>query len=289
MQLTSEQRVFFLGAGAMSEAIIKGLLTAHILPDQNILVNNRRHAARLEELHERYGVRVCQDRAAGIEQADVLLLAVKPFDLATALQTIAPYVSAEQLVISVVAGASTTTIEEYLGRDVPVIRAMPNTSSFVQVSATAICAGKHATAAHIALAHQLFDAIGISVLVEEQQMNAITGLSGTGPAYIYYVAEALLDAGQTCGLPAETCRELVIQTLLGSAKMLQETGKTPAELRRQVTSPNGTTMAGIGVLEQSNARALFVQAVQRATQRAAELGQEVPTPQHIGAGNVHED
>ncbi len=275
MKPIAEQRIFCVGAGAMSEAMIKGVLEARLLPAHQITICNRSKSARLDELHQRYGVEISQDKAAECAQADLLLLAMKPFDLVTALQDVVPYLTPEQLVISVAAGVSTQTIEECTGKAIPVIRAMPNTSSSVQASATALCAGRWATPEHVALAQQLFSAIGISVLVDEALMNAVTGLSGTGPAYFYYVAEALLAGGQACGLPAETCRTLLVQTLYGTARMLQETGKDPAELRRQVTSPNGTTMAGIAVLDQGDSKQAFQQAVQAATQRAEAMGLQV--------------
>jgi pyrroline-5-carboxylate reductase len=277
MGLTQEQQVFFLGAGSISEAIIKGMVGARLLPPEQITVCNRTHSARLEELQRSYGVSICQDKQADIARADILVLAVKPFDLVNALQEIAPLVSSHHLLLSVVAGASTHLIERCLQVSAPIIRVMPNTSSFVQTSATAICQGQWATSRHLEMAQDLFSAIGISVVVEEMLMDAVTGLSGTGPAYFYYVVEALLAAGQACGLPAEICRTLLIQTLHGAATMLRETGKDPGELRRQVTSPNGTTMAAIATLEEGNGSQLFLQAVQRATQRASEMGQHIET------------
>jgi pyrroline-5-carboxylate reductase len=158
---------------------------------------------------------------------------------------------------------------------VPVIRAMPNTSSSVQASATALCGGQWSTPKHLELAQSLFSAIGISVIVVENQLNAVTGLSGSGPAYFYYLVEALQEAAQQCGLPAETARTLLVQTIYGAARMLQESEQDPAELRRQVTSPNGTTMAGLKVLEQGGVYQLLIKTVQRATERAAEMGAQV--------------
>ncbi len=275
MGLTQEQRLFFLGAGSIGEAMLKGMVSAQLLPPQQITVCNRVHPVRLQALQAHYGVHICQDKRAEIDRADILLVAVKPFDLVAALQEIAPMVSPRQLIVSVVAGASTQVIEQCLGVAVPVIRAMPNTSSFVQASATALCRGRQATAEHVEIASDLFSAIGTSEVVDEADMDAITGLSGTGPAYFYYVVEALLEAGQACGLAGETCRALLVQTMYGAAKMLQETGTEPAELRRQVTSPNGTTMAAMAVLEQGAAQQLFLQAVQRATMRASEMGQQL--------------
>jgi pyrroline-5-carboxylate reductase len=275
MQQTERLRVFFLGAGSVSEALIKGLLTARLLPAEQITISNRKNSARLDTLQRRYGVRISQDKQADCAGADLVILAAKPFDLPAALQEIAGAISSQQLVISLAAGISTSTLEQQLGQQIAVIRSMPNTSSSVQASATALCAGKWATAEHLELAQQFFSAIGISVVVEEEQMNAVTGLSGSGPAYFYYVVEALLEAAQHCGLPAETARTLLVQTIYGAARMLQESGQEPAELRRQVTSPNGTTMAGLSVLEDGGAYQLLISTVQRATQRAAEMGAQV--------------
>lgn len=275
MQDTEQLQVFFLGAGAVSEAMIKGLLTARLLDAGQITISNRKNAARLETLHERYRVRISRDRSADCARADLVVLAVKPFDLPAALQDIMSGVSSRQLLISLAAGISTSVIEKQLGQPVPVIRSMPNTSSSVLASATALCAGTWARAEHMALAQHLFSAIGISVVVAEQQMNAVTGLSGSGPAYFYYVVEALLEAAQQCGLPAETARILLVQTIYGAARMLQESGQNPAELRRQVTSPNGTTMAGLSILEEGGVYQLLLQTVQRATGRAEEMGAQV--------------
>ncbi len=273
MKSLQNQHIFYLGAGAMSEAMIKGLINAGLVAPEHMTVSNRKRAERLHELHETYGVRVSQDKLREVAEADIVVLAAKPFDLVNALREIAPALTHHHLVISVAAGIATETLEECLEEQVPVIRAMPNASCFVQASATAICKGRWTTSAHVETAQQIFSAIGTSVMVEEALMDAVTGLSGSGPAYFYYVVEALLKGGQACGLPEETCRALLLQTIYGAAKMLLETGKEPQELRRQVTSPNGTTMAGVAILDQADVQQLFVQTVQRATARAAELGQ----------------
>lgn len=275
MQQIEQLKVFFLGAGAVCEALIKGLLNAGLLPAEQIAVSNRKNTARLETLRQRYGVSVAEDRLEGCRQADLVILAMKPFDLPAALQEVAPAISSRQLVISVAAGISTAMIERQLGLPVPVIRAMPNTSSSVQASATALCAGHWVAPEHLDAARSLFSAIGISVVVAEEQMNAVTGLSGSGPAYFYYLVEALQEAAQQCGLPAETARTLLVQTIYGAARMLQESEQEPAELRRQVTSPNGTTQAGLSVLERGGVYQLLIQTVQRATARAAEMGAQV--------------
>lgn len=275
MSLTQQHRLFFLGAGSISGAMIKGITSAHLLPAEQITISNRNNTQRLQELHSTYAVQISQDKMREIAEADIVILAMKPFDLVKALQDVAPTISPQHLVISLVAGVSTELIEHNLSPSVPVVRAMPNTSSFVQASSTALCQGRWATPTHLAIACDLFSAIGISVTIPESLMDAATGLSGSGPAYIYYVVEALLKGGQACGLSIETCRTLLLQTVYGAAKMLQETDQEPAALRRQVTSPNGTTMAAIAVLDQGNGQQLFQNAVIRATQRAAEMGQQI--------------
>lgn len=286
MSLTHQHRLFFLGAGSIGEAMIKGITSARLLPAERITISNRNNAQRLQELESRYAVQLSQDKLRDIAEADIVVLAMKPFDLVKALQEVAPAISQQQLVISLVAGGSTALIENNLPPGVPVVRAMPNTSSFVQASSTALCQGRWATATHLAMASDLFSAIGISVTIPESLMDAATGLSGSGPAYIYYVVEALLKGGQACGLPTETCRILLLQTVYGAAKMLQETNQEPAELRRQVTSPNGTTMAAIAVLDQGNGQQLFQDAVIRATQRAEEMFQSLTG---LGSGRNDKD
>ena len=282
------RKLFFLGAGAVAEALIKGLLNAGLLSAEQITISNRKNAARLEALQQLYGVQVSLDKQEDCRQADLVILAMKPFDLPSALTEIAPSITAQQVIISLAAGVSTAIIERQLGLPVAVLRAMPNTSSSVQASATALCGGHWASSEHLELARNLFSAIGISVIVEEQQMNAVTGLSGSGPAYFYYLVEALQEAAQQCGLAPETARTLLIQTIYGAARMLQESHQEPAELRRQVTSPNGTTMAGLAVLEQGGVYELLIQTVQRATARAAEMGDQVEAfaEQRLNAQNV---
>jgi pyrroline-5-carboxylate reductase len=272
--MSIEKRLFFLGAGSIAEAMIKGLLTAHLLEAQNITASCHQRVEHLQELSATYGVRMSREKEAAIAEADIILLAVKPYNIVAALEEVAHAISARHVVISLVAGVTTEVIESYLPAEVPVLRAMPNTSSFVQQSATALSRGRWATGAHLELGQLLFSAIGTSVIVDESLLNAVTGLSGSGPAYFYYIVEALLQAGVECGLSEETSRALLLQTLTGAAQMLKETGKSPVELRRQVTSPNGTTMAGIAVLEQGNVRQMLIQAAKRATQRAEEMGRE---------------
>lgn len=275
MQAMNTYRIFFLGAGAVCEALLKGMLSAGLVRAEQVTISNRKHGERLEELRQRYGVQVTSNKVESCREADLVVLAMKPFDLPAALQEVGDALSSRQVVISLAAGISTAMIERQSGLPVPVIRAMPNTSSSVQASATALCGGRWATAEHLELAQRLFSAIGVSVVVEEEQMNAVTGLSGSGPAYVYYLVEALQEAAQQCGLPAETARTLLVQTIYGAARMLQESELSPADLRRQVTSPNGTTMAGLSVLEEGGVYQLLIQTVRRASERAAEMGVQV--------------
>jgi pyrroline-5-carboxylate reductase len=270
--MLADKRIFFLGAGAISEAMIKGLLETEAVAPHQITICNRQNAERLATLEARYRVVVSADKAADLAAADVVLLTVKPFDVGAALAQVGGAIGPHQLVVSVAAGVMTGVIERKLADGVPVIRAMPNTSSFVQASATALCRGRWADDAHLALARRLFAAIGTVTTVDESALDAVTGLAATGPAYIYYVVEALLEGGLAAGLDERTARDLLLQTVYGAAKMLHTTGQAPAELRRQVTSPNGTTMAGIGVLDEQGVKEAFRRAVLRATERAGEMG-----------------
>jgi pyrroline-5-carboxylate reductase len=269
-----KKQIFFAGAGSMSEAMIKGIVAAQVVPGKQIVVSNRKNEAKLLELSERYGVQVSRDKRADIERADIVILAMKPFDVMAALLEIGAALTKKKLVISVVAGVMTSTIEGRVEAEVPVIRAMPNTSSYVQASATAISRGRWAAEEQMEQARRLFEAVGSVEVVEERLLDAVTGLSATGPAYFYYMLESLMKAGQREGLPEETCRELLVQTMYGAAKMVRETGKTPGELRRQVTSPNGTTMAAMNVLEKGGFQELVERAVEHATRRAGEMGRE---------------
>ena len=270
-----KKQIFFAGAGSMSEAMIKGIVAAHVIPGKQIVVSNRKNGARLLELSEQYGVQVSRDKRADIERADIVILAMKPFDIMYALREISEALTKKKLVISVAAGVGVSTIEGQIEGEVPVIRAMPNTSSYVQASATAISGGRWVTEKHMEQARRLFEAIGTVEVVHERLLDAVTGLSGTGPAYFYYMIESLMKAGQAQGLPEETCRELLVQTMYGAAKMVRETGKTPGELRRQVSSPNGTTMAAMNVLEKGGFQELIEKAVEQATKRSREMGREV--------------
>lgn len=267
-----EERLFFVGAGAISSAMIAGLVGTGVVAPGRITAAGRHAHSRVADLVAAHGINPSVDKLAGIAAADVVVIAVKPLDVPAALAELGGALTSRHLLISVAAGVPTVTIEAALPARVPVVRAMPNTSALVHQSATAIAPGRWASPAHVALARRLFHAVGTVTEVPEAWLDAVTGLAGSGPAYIYYVAEALFAAGLAEGLDAGTTRALVLQTLVGAATMLATTGEHPTKLRQQVTSPAGTTMAGIAVLDAAGVRDSIVAAVSAATRRARELG-----------------
>jgi pyrroline-5-carboxylate reductase len=234
------------------------------------VVANRSNDERLARIASTWPVRTTRDKALVLADSDVIILAVKPGDMPVVLDEIAPYAAPRHFVISVAAGVSLEMIERRLA-GVPVIRAMPNTSTVVRASATALAAGGRAGADHLEIARRLFEAVGWVGVVPESLLDVVTAVSGSGPAYVYMLAEALANSGERAGLPRELAQVLVAQTILGAGKMLIETGDGPEILRHRVTSPGGTTMAGLEALEQGGLRAAVDAAVARAAHRAREL------------------
>ncbi len=265
--------IAFLGAGNMAEALVKGLLRAGVADPQEILCADRR-AERGPELTQRYGVRFGQNNVAAVREAGIVLLSVKPQAMNKLLDEIAPALDASKLVISIAAGVPIAAIERKVGHGVRIVRTMPNTPALVGAGATALAAGEHATEADLAQARALFDAVGKTVVVDEPLLDAVTGLSGSGPAYIFLVIEALSDAGVKVGLARQQAQDLAAQTVLGSAKLLIETGEHPGRLKDQVTSPGGTAIAGLHTLEAGGLRTTLMNAVETATRRAHELGKK---------------
>jgi pyrroline-5-carboxylate reductase len=260
--------VAVLGAGVMGETVVSGLLRAG-RPAADLLVTARR-SARGVELRERYGVEVATNTEAAAK-ADTLMLVVKPQDMPDLLDEIAPAVHAGQLVISLAAGITTETIESRLPQGVAVVRVMPNTPALVDEGMAAISRGTHCDERHLAEAEELMGATGRVIRVPEKQQDAVTAISGTGPAYLFFVVEAMIEAGVHLGLPRSTATELVIQTMVGSAKLLRETGEHPTVLRERVTSPGGTTAAAIRELEDHKVRAAFMVALESARDRSRAL------------------
>jgi len=266
--------VAILGAGVMGETVVSGLLRAGRAPAE--LLMSERRPARADELRERYGVDVVSNTEAAAK-ADTLILVVKPQDMADLLDEIAPIVRPGQLVISLAAGITTALIEARLPAGVPVVRVMPNTPALVDEGMAAISRGSHCDEAHLVEAETLLRATGKVLRVPEKQQDAVTAISGSGPAYLFFVVEAMIEAGVHLGLPRSTATELVVQTMVGSAKMLRETGEHPTVLRERVTSPGGTTAAAIRELEDHKVRAAFMTALESARNRSRALanGEEV--------------
>lgn len=264
----SNETVGFVGAGNMAGALVRGLVAAG-LPPHRILVTDL-DDTKVGVLVAEAGVRRAEGAAEVARDASVVILAVKPGAVPSVLASVKE--AAHPLWISVAAGVSTARLEAVLGTDARVVRAMPNTPALVRSGATAICAGARATEGDLALAEQLLGATGLVVRVPEGQMNAVTGLSGSGPAYVMLVIEALADGGVRAGLPRDVALALATQTVLGSAVLLKETGQHPAALKDSVASPGGTTIAGIEELELRGLRGALMSAVARATERARELG-----------------
>jgi pyrroline-5-carboxylate reductase len=266
-----DKTIGFLGAGNMAEALLRGLLRGHAEPDRIAASGPREE--RMAELAERYGIFTTTDNVALVERSEIVVLSVKPQILRRVLDQVGARVRPDALVISIAAGVPIVAIAERLRPLTRVIRTMPNTPALVDAGATAIAGGAHATPDDIALARRIFDAVGISVVLEESLLDAVTGLSGSGPAYIFLILEALSDAGVKVGLSRRTAQLLAAQTMLGSAKLLLETNEHPGRLKDMVTSPGGTAITGLHTLESGGLRTTLIDAVEAATRRSRELGQ----------------
>jgi pyrroline-5-carboxylate reductase len=254
----------------MGEALLGGLLASGWRKPDEITVTSRRRE-KLEELRARYDVNTSLDNAEAVSQARLIVIAVKPQDIESLLSDISPAVTTEHTVLSVAAAISTTFIEARLASAVPVVRAMPNTPSVVHEGMAGIAPGRHADRVHLDLARDVLEHVGRVVVVPEGYLDAVTAISGSGPAYFALLAEAMIESGILLGLSREVSTDLVIQTMLGSAKLLRDERMHPVELREMVTSPGGTTIRAIQVLEQSGVRAAFLNAIQAAMQRSREL------------------
>ncbi len=265
-------KIAFLGAGNMAEALMKGLLRAGTAAER--IIATARRPERAAEIQRSYGIEVGADNEKATAEADIVVLSVKPQAMDKLLTAIAPAASRKKLFISVAAGVPIAAIERRLGGGARIVRAMPNTPALVGAGATAIAKGAHATDADLSLAANIFRAVGTATVVEESLLDAVTGLSGSGPAYIFLIIEALSDAGVKVGLPRYTALALAAQTVLGSARLLIETGAHPGHLKDQVTSPGGTAIAGLHTLEAGGLRTTLIDAVEAATARARQLGEQ---------------
>ncbi|KWZ79555.1 pyrroline-5-carboxylate reductase [Heyndrickxia coagulans] len=264
-------KISFIGAGSMAEAMISGMLEKRIVKAGDIRAHNRTNKKRLRTLEQKYGIQTAKGLKQLFEGPDVVILAVKPKDAPDVLESVRPLISPDTLLVSVAAGITIPFIENKIGRHIPVARAMPNTSAKVGLSATGIAFNIAATKQHRHRAFAIFSAVGMTTAVKEEQLDAVTGLSGSGPAYIYYIAEALQQSAAEIGLDAQTAKQFILQTIIGAAEMLKTSAEPPEALRKAVTSPNGTTEAAIRVLDEREVKQAFIDCVKAAAKRANEL------------------
>jgi pyrroline-5-carboxylate reductase len=265
--------VAILGAGVMGETLLSGLLRAGRRAEELMVGEKRRDRA--DELEQRYGVAVVGNIEAA-QKADTVALVVKPQDMSDLLAEIAPAVRPGQLVVSLAAGITTAFIESRLLQGVAVVRVMSNTAALVDEGMAAISRGSHCDESHLAEAESLMASTGRVIRVPEKQQDAVTAVSGSGPGYLFFVVESMIEAGVHLGLPRSTASELVVQTVVGSAKLLRETGEHPTVLRERVTSPGGTTAAAVRELEDHAVRAAFLGALEAARDRSRELAEGTP-------------
>ncbi len=264
----------FIGGGNMAAALVKGLLHSKVVPPEKVIVSDVKDE-RLQMLRDKHGVRTTTDNHELVRDADVVVLSVKPQVIDKVLDAIGKEIRSDQLVVSVAAGVPISAMEARLPDGARVVRTMPNTPATVDAGATAIAAGSHATEEDLEIAHELFAAVGRVVTLDETLLDAVTGLSGSGPAYVMLMIEALADGGVKVGLHRDTALLLAAQTVYGSAKLLLETGEHPGRLKDMVTSPGGTAIAGLHTLESGGLRRTLIDAVEAATTRAAALGEQM--------------
>lgn len=268
-------RVCFAGGGSMAEAIIRGLLEKRILPQEHLTVIKKTDAPRMQSLLERFDFLVTSDperKQDALRQADVVVIAMKPKDTAEALAELAPFLRPDQLIVSVIAGISSDSLRSMIGAPLSIVRTMPNTSSTIGLSATGICFTDNVNETQRSIAMEMFEAIGIVQVVEEDQLHIVTGLSGSGPAYIYAMMEAMIEAAVEGGLERNVAFDFAVQTVLGASQMVRLTKEEPARLREKVTSPNGTTQAALETLKANHFQEAVKKAVFRAAERSREMG-----------------
>jgi pyrroline-5-carboxylate reductase len=264
-------KIAFLGAGNMAEALVAGIIKGK-LSEPDCLLATDISPNRLTVLKDRYHIQVGSKNSDAALWADVIILCIKPQVMNEVLTDIQSSLSEKQLVISVAAGVPIKNIHAKIGQTIPLVRAMPNTPAVIQEGVTALSGCHGLSSDHLEVAKKIFESVGKGVVVDESLMDAVTGLSGSGPAYVYLAIEALIDGGVRVGLPRNVAHILAVQTVLGAAKMVEETGTHPAVLKDQVTSPGGTTIAGLQRLEEGGLRATLIEAVEAAAHRSSELG-----------------
>lgn len=269
------KKVSFIGAGSMAEAIIEGIIHNNFLKSEQIFVSNKANDQRLNELKDKYKIICTRDKQEIIEDADIIIFATKPNDIKNAILDLKDLIHLDQLIMSVAAGVSTSYMTLLIDQNNAVIRSMPNTSAAIGQSATAIAKGQFATDEHLKIAADLFSAIGSVSAVEEEHMHIVTGISGSGPAYIYYLVEAMEKVAKAEGLDKSTAQQLIIQTIIGAGNMLKQSNTSAKTLRENITSPNGTTAAGLQTLSEYNFQEAIIECVKSAKNRSQQLGEEM--------------
>jgi pyrroline-5-carboxylate reductase len=273
--MLKDKTVAFLGAGSMAEAMIAGAIQARKISSNQIIVTNNRNSLRLQELASKYGVRTVPKEQLPYKDIDLFILAMKPKGASEALFSLKERLEPEQVVISILAGITTGFMEDHLQEGQQVIRVMPNTSSMVQQSATAVTSGQFMRAENVEVVKELLQAMGKVFVIEEEQMDLFTGIAGSGPAYFYYLMEHMEQVGMQYGMPKELIREIVSQTVYGAAKMVMEKGTSPTILRENVTSPNGTTASGLKALADHKGGEAISQAIKKAAARSKQISEEL--------------
>lgn len=272
MTMIRNKKIAFIGAGFMGGALIRGLARSQTVDPKQVTASDPRDQS-LSTLASETGVNVARDNAKAVADADIVVFAVKPQIMESVARDLGRKIGKKKLVISIAAGVKTASIESWLPSGARVVRAMPNMPAVVEQSASAICAGASADNVDIMLARQMFDAVGETIEVDEKLMDAVTGLSGSGPAFVFLFLEAMIDAGVSVGLDRASARTLAAQTLYGSAKMAKLSGESPSALKDRITSPGGTTIAGLAELEDRAFRGAIMGAVAKAVRRSKELGE----------------
>lgn len=278
--MLENKTVAFFGAGSMAESMISGMIHAEKVPAQQIYVTNKFNGDRLTEIKERYGVHTMLQKDLPYEEVDYFIMAMKPYGAEEALAFLKDKIRPDQVVVSVLAGISTSYMEEKLNDEQQVIRVMPNTSSMIQESATAMTLGSYTQKRHERDVKDLLACMGEVFIIEEEQMDVFTGLAGSGPAYFYYLMEEMEKVGVEQGLEAKKARKIIAQTIYGAAKMVLEKGEAPIVLRERVTSPNGTTYSGVEALKAHHGGEAISEAVQHAAARSKEIREELEKVAH---------
>ncbi|MEH7545640.1 MULTISPECIES: pyrroline-5-carboxylate reductase [Bacillaceae] len=276
------KKIAIIGAGSMAEALISGIIENELIDKKHIWVTNHGNKNRLQLLEERYGISSTYELNTLFEGADIVMLAMKPKDADSAVDKIREYLTEDMLIVSVLAGVSMSTIETLARKPLSIARSMPNTSAAVGKSATAIAVNERVTNEQLETIKSLFETVGLAKLVEEEQLDAVTGLSGSGPAYIYYLIEAMENSADEIGLDKQIAQELIVQTLIGAAEMVKNSSKSPEQLRREVTSPGGTTEAGIHVLEEYGVQQAFISCIKAATEQSKKMGKALSSELNVG-------